>query len=319
MTPRTVLVTAPSRLHFGMFSFGQPGERRYGGVGAMIDKPCLRVRISRARELEAVGLLTARAREFAVRYFDALAITDRGYHIEILAAPPNHVGLGVGTQLALSIIAGIRTLAGNPPLDAAKLAAIIGRGERSAIGTHGFDHGGLLVEAGKLEGEIVSPLTAQVAMPETWRFVLVVPRDEQGIHGIDERRAFRDLPPVPKETTRELWRIASDRLVPAAESGHFDGFSESLYQYGLVAGLCFAKFQHGAFASERLQRLVREIRGMGVRGVGQTSWGPTVFALTSDEMAAQKLIQSLRALSELDASDLVIAAPQNHGAKIETE
>ena len=43
MPKRTVLITAPSRLHFGMLSFGHAEERQFGGVGAMIDAPGLRL------------------------------------------------------------------------------------------------------------------------------------------------------------------------------------------------------------------------------------------------------------------------------------
>jgi predicted sugar kinase len=78
-------------------------------------------------------------------------------------------------------------------------------------------------------------------------------------------------------------------------------------------------FQHGAFASERSHRLVEQIRAYGVEGVGQSSWGPTIFALTPDETAARKLVEFLRTLPEAAESDLIIAAAQNRGALIKTE
>lgn len=320
MTRRSVLVTAPSRLHFGMFSFGQPGERQFGGVGAMIDRPGLHLRIAEAPNFETVGSLAERARDVALQVFDRLDLADPPRcRIELLQAPTEHVGLGAGTQLALSIAAGLNAYLGNAPLEPAALARLAGRGERSAIGTYGFVHGGLLVEAGKRPGELLSPLVALVPLPSAWRFVLVIPRVEQGVHGLDERQAFGELPPVPVETTTELRQLAADLLVPAADSEQFDEFSAALFRYGHAAGLCFARFQHGAFATERLHRLVAKLRQMGIQGVGQSSWGPTVFALTANETTAENLVQSLRGLPEAEGCDLVATAPDNRGARIEME
>jgi beta-RFAP synthase len=314
-----IVVYAPSRLHFGMFSLGHPSEREFGGVGVMIDQPGLQLRVARSDALHVTGPLADRAADYANRYFNAFHVGARGYRIEVLCAPPDHVGLGVGTQLALSVAVGLRAAADDPPLNAVELAAAIGRGERSAIGTYGFDRGGLLVEAGKLLGERVSPLSARIELPETWRFVLVIPRFERGRHGVDERQAFSALPPVPPPTTAELRSIVAHSLVPAAMSGDFQRFSEHLYHFGHRAGECFAKFQHGAFATERLLDLVERFRASGIQGVGQSSWGPTIFALISDKTSAEKLVQSVRNWPEAEDSDVIVAAPQNRGAQIAEE
>ena len=47
-SPSAVRVTAPSRLHFGMLSFGQTHVRRYGGCGAMLSAPGLELAITSA-------------------------------------------------------------------------------------------------------------------------------------------------------------------------------------------------------------------------------------------------------------------------------
>ncbi len=320
MTPRTVLVTAPSRLHFGMFSFGQPDTRQFGGIGAMIDKPGLRLRISPAERWEVVGPIADRVQGF-VRGVSSRLIQEElpPLRFEVLQSPHDHLGLGVGTQLGLSLAAGLNALFARPPLDADALALLAGRGERSAIGTHGFVHGGFLVDAGKREGELLSPLVARVALPEAWRFVLAIPRVERGRHGVDERQAFRELPPVPCAITKKLQEIVSHKLLPAVVERDCLEFSENLYRFGRLAGACFAGFQHGPFATQRVHRLVDRIRELGISGVGQSSWGPTIFALTADETGAEKLVQSLQGLPEVEGSDLWIARPQNCGALIERE
>ena len=66
---------------------------------------------------------------------------------------------------------------------AVRLAELVGRGERSAIGTHGFAQGGLLVEGGKAAGESVSPLVSRLELPADWALVLLIDRGQRGLSG----------------------------------------------------------------------------------------------------------------------------------------
>ena len=61
MSPAIVRVIAPSRLHFGMFSFGHARERQFGGVGVMIDRPGVEVVVSESERLIVEGHLAERA------------------------------------------------------------------------------------------------------------------------------------------------------------------------------------------------------------------------------------------------------------------
>ncbi len=80
--------------------------------------------------------------------------------------------------------------------------------------------------------------------------------------------------------------------VPGAASGNFVEFGESLYRYGYQAGMLFAKRQGGPYAGRRATELVDWIRGQGIRGVGQSSWGPTIFALLADAQMRQRLFRA---------------------------
>ncbi len=316
MSGRIVHVTAASRLHLGMFSFGHPGGRQFGGVGLMVDQPPTRLTISPAANLEIRGPDEALIRDVVGRLLRCGFIAEPPTClIEQSAAPRRHSGLGSGTQLALSVAAGINASVVGPARSAAELAAASGRGARSAIGVHGFLHGGLLVEAGKHAGETLAPLVARIELPNQWRFLLLCPPGE-GLSGDAERDAFERLPPVPPAVTDALCREALLELLPAAQAADFNCFSRSLYEFGHQAGRCFAAQQGGTYRDGRAARLVEMVRDLGIAGVGQSSWGPTVFALFPDESAAARTLERLEALDGMHDVQATIAGPQNRGAQI---
>ena len=314
---RTVHITAPSRLHFGLLSLGQRRGRQYGGVGAMINRPALKVQIEPADELVCHGPLADRAKRFALHWAQFHQLPQPRCTIDVVAAPPEHVGLGVGTQLGLAIAAGLSALVGLPTMTAPELAISVGRGQRSAVGTYGFTMGGLIVEQGKLPGEPISPLDCRIDMPEGWRFLLVRPLGSIGLSGSDEAAAIDSLPAIAPETTERLVAEARDHLIPAAATGDFHAFAVSVYRYGHLSGSCFAARQGGPFNGPLLAELVERIRALGGEGAGQSSWGPTVFAVFENEADAQSLQHSLQASWSGPQLDFVIAPPNNSGAQID--
>ncbi len=185
----------------------------------------------------------------------------------------------------------------------------VGRGERSAIGTHGFARGGLLVEGGKRAADAVSPLVSRIELPEAWRFVLLIDRGLRGLSGPQERSAFAELPQVPAEATARLCREVLVELLPAAAEGDFEAFAESVYRYGHESGLLFSQRQGGPFAAGLPTELIGWLRGQGIRGVGQSSWGPTVFALARDTAdAARVAADAERHFGDANLTAIVAAA-----------
>ena len=151
-----IRVVAPSRLHFGLFHVPTAGEAietsaRFGGVGLMIDSPAVVVTVRPADSWQFEGRLASRAQVFAMQFMSTLPeAKQRGrFRYSSSSAPAEHTGLGVGTQLGWRLRRHWRSRWGMADWSSVELAERVGRGERSAIGVHGFDRGGLLVEAGK--------------------------------------------------------------------------------------------------------------------------------------------------------------------------
>ena len=346
-----VEVRTPARLHLGMMSFGVREARAFGGVGVMIDRPGVQVRLRKAERFEARGVHGERALRFAQACSQAWGLAGVGCAAEVLSAPRSHVGLGSGTQLGLAVAAGMRHLFRTPAgddepgaahpaqerpqssdhewlfdtSDALALARLVGRGRRSCVGVYGFSRGGLIVEAGRLVGtpqadddarREFSPMVARVRLPSAWRCVVLVGRDDTGLHGDAEKAAFARLPPVPVEVTAELARIALLDLLPAAVEAKFAAFAEAIRRYGQLAGRPFEAESRGlphAGATERLLELLAEL---GFPGSAQSSWGPTVMACCETLDAAGQLVDALEGLGLSKHHDIVIARFDSQGASL---
>jgi beta-ribofuranosylaminobenzene 5'-phosphate synthase len=102
----------------------------------------------------------------------------------------------------------------------------------------------------------------------------------------------------------------------ALEAADFNTVSDGLYRFNHDAGLCFAPRQHGAYANEATAKLIERLRSWGIAGVGQSSWGPTVFALQRDEHSATDLITRLKLENSIGDCDFLLAPPANAGAQI---
>jgi predicted sugar kinase len=102
-------------------------------------------------------------------------------------------------------------------------------------------------------------------------------------------------------------------MLPALQRRDCRAFGEAVYQFGRMAGECFAPVQGGPFATSEISLLVEAIRGRGVSGVGQSSWGPTVFAICDSDVEARTLSYGLWSYLR-GRYDLTIASPNNEGA-----
>lgn len=318
MTPRTITIITGARLHFGLLALGATQRRQFGGVGLMIDRPGVSLRVTEAGQDEVLADTAAQARvvEFVRRCRERCPASVRpaACRLELASSIPSHVGLGSGTQLAMAVAKGLSLFAGEMEATAVELAERVGRGKRSAIGLHGFETGGLLVDGGKKADDEISPVVARIEIPDDWRFVLVRPPAEVGCSGTSELRAFANLPPIPERTTDRLCRMIVMELLPALDGRDFDGFAAALREFNHTVGEHFASVQGGVFASPRMAQLAKWLEKYGVVGVGQTSWGPTLFAACATARHAEQLALEIESAGWSDCV-IEVARPLNRGAR----
>jgi len=309
-----VFVESSARLHFGVLDLRGSRGRWFGGLGASVARPTLRLSTSRADTLSAQGEDAERAREFA-RLFLAHHHLRGGADIRVHQALPSHVGLGSGTQLALAVARALAELYGVES-DARGLASAVGRGKRSAIGTWTFEDGGLVVEGGRRAGtDECGPLIARVPIPSTWFCILAIPEGAPGISGAGEAEAFATLPAPSERDVERVAHIVLMSLLPALADADLPGFGRALTEVQEITGQWFTSVQGGTFAPGGSADLVRRLREWGASGVGQSSWGPAVYGIVEGHEAAERLAD--RVVGYMGASAIVFASPfRSDGARV---
>jgi beta-RFAP synthase len=287
VTADAVFVEAPARLHFGVLDLHGGLGRRFGGLGAAIPNPSLLLEAARSDRIAAQGPDADRVVAQAELARERLGTG--GALIRVHRAIPAHAGLGSGTQLGLAVARALAELYA-VDADVPELAAAAGRGRRSAIGTYAFEGGGFIVEGGRAPGrEGVAPLLARYAMPASWRYVVAIPEGPPGLSGDAEAEAFRQLPTPEVREVERVSHLVLMRLLPSLVEGELEGFGAALSEIQRITGGWFAPGQGGVFAPGPTGMLVERFRRAGAPGVGQSSWGPTAYAIVQGDDRAREL------------------------------
>jgi len=306
-----VRVHAPARLHFGFLDLNGSLGRRFGSIGLAVDAPGIRLVARRSRRATASGPEAERVRSYLLAAAAHLDVPDAAA-IELEAAIPPHAGFGSGTQLALAVAAALARLHSRP-FAPADFADVLDRGNRSGVGLAAFTHGGLIVDGGRDDSGAPPPVIARLPYPEAWRIVLILDDGMTGVHGPRETAAFRDLPVFPDAQAAEICRITLMQVLPAVATAESQGFGAGITRIQRLIGDHFAPHQGGRFASPAVAEALRTIAEQGVAGYGQSSWGPTGFALMPTEREARALVAGLARPGRLR---FVVASGRNTGATV---
>lgn len=322
-----VSIHAPARLHLGFIDLSGARGRRYGSVGLTIDDLHTHVDARLATSTQVQGPqsdINVRAE----RYLAMLAAMDKiisPVQLHVLQHAPAHAGFGSGTQLALTVALAVKELFGiNDKLSA--LARILERGARSGVGIGAFEQGGFLIDGGhalaanasngaRLEHEEAAPpLLARADFPADWRVLLILDPHHRGLHGQAEKEAFSALPPFPRASAERLSHAVLMQALPALAEHELKPFGEAITELQQVVGDYFAPAQGGRYASAEVTKVLHELAQAGVAGYGQSSWGPTGFAMFA---SAEEAEQWSAALSNRHADlQFKVVKGCNHGATV---
>ncbi|MDD1653450.1 MAG: chorismate pyruvate-lyase family protein [Methanomicrobiales archaeon] len=325
---RRVIIDAPSRIHLTLIDLHGGLGRVDGSVGLALEEPRLLLEASLSSRCTVMGG-EPWAGEVAG---DVAGRVLAGIHAGAPAAftiregVPRHVGLGSGTQMALSVGRALATLHGRE-VAVRDLARMAGRGGTSGIGAAAFEHGGFLVDGGHSfgpgrdkqdfrpssasSGIPPAPVVARHPFPEDWKVILAVPRTTAGASGALEREIFRTHCPVNEGEVQAVCREILMRMLPGIAERDLDIFGASVNR---IQDLGFKRVEV-SLQGQAIRDLLSAMRGAGAACAGLSSFGPAVYAIT--DTGAREVEQAARsAMAEREGGSTWITRARNEGARV---
>jgi beta-ribofuranosylaminobenzene 5'-phosphate synthase len=311
-----IRITTPSRLHLTLIDLNASLGRVDGGVGITLEEPgiCITAEVSNTLKVTGDEELAERMRA-AVRAVHPRATL----RIHIEDAYPSHVGLGSGTQAALAAGMAVNELYGLQ-LDVREIGRRVGRGGTSGIGIAAFSNGGFILDGGHSfsEKKSFSPSSASRAPPAPilaryefppWDIVLAIP-DLKGASSKREVDIFQKVCPLPLGEVQALSHVILMKMLPAVVEGNLNDFAHAICR---IQRLGFKK-REIALQSEDVRLLMDAMRDAGGRGVGMSSFGPAVYAVTDNPEPVRRAAEDF--LDERIGGKVMVTRARNQGASI---
>jgi beta-ribofuranosylaminobenzene 5'-phosphate synthase len=318
---KQISIHSTARLHMGFFDLHGGLGRKFGSIGLSLTAPSIELSATRADELLVTGLASDRAERIAKKIITELNLSS-AVNLDVKQNIPGHAGLGSGTQFALAIGTAISKLYGLN-LTTPQIAELTGRGDRSGIGIAAFDLGGLLIDGGRVSNHLqslanhkVPPLLARYDFPEAWRILLILDNKQAGIHGEEELAAFKTLPVFPENLAAHLCRSVLMQGMPAIVERDLTAFGRCIRELQMHVGDYFALAQGGRYASQQVSAVLQHLEKSGVACFGQSSWGPTGFAVFENSELAHKHMLELKMTFTESNLTFMICSANNRGAKV---
>lgn len=289
-------------------------QRQFGSIGVALNNPATRLIITPASQRNICGIATHRIEHYVSLFCEAFGVSD-ALSIELTHAIPSHIGLGSGTQMAIAVGAGLSAFY-HLDLSVREIAGVMDRGLRSGIGIGVFEQGGFVVDGGRGENTLTPPMLAHFDIPEDWRFILVLDKRGQGLHGIAEIEAFKRLPPFPRQQAERLSYLILMQALPAIAENDLTRFGEVITDLQRTVGKHFLPAQGGIFTSQDVATAMQFFADQGAVAVGQTSWGPTGFCLVGNNDIADNLVRQAQPLFASTPLEFHIVSARNRGGEI---
>ncbi|ERG95382.1 beta-ribofuranosylaminobenzene 5'-phosphate synthase family protein [Haloquadratum walsbyi] len=297
MNSGRVRVTTGGRIHFGFLNLSLAQDRLYGGIGLSVREPTTTVvaePIDDSGDAPTIVCSHSTAHEHATRAVDILNLDSVSVNVE--SALPRHAGLGSGTQLALTTLTAVANAYDQPP-QPRENAPTLGRGGRSGIGVGTFETGGFIIDGGHSTARFtidrpsdgswaVPPVITRQRIPDSWRFLLLIPDVDPGRSGTEEEASMRS---VIKQASPDIAdRIAGTvmrKLLPAIATENAEQFGTAVKTIGRLNGRWYTDEQGGVYRPPAGELVASLNESSSCYGAGQSSWGPTVYGITDVEHA----------------------------------
>lgn len=278
-----VTVRAGYRLHLGFYRY-LDDDVTYGSIGVALEEPYLELRLSVPSDDGKLNIKapTEEAREAVSEVTKNLGLVSGT--LEISGYLKHHVGLGSLTRVYLTTAIASSLALRMADLNLEEILIRLGRCRYSCVGYYTLIYGGLAVDTGvKLsDGGLPKPL-ALLKLPRHWYVVLVLP-EGRGLKEGEEKRYMDN--PTPVDEQKELYKALVE-LMTGVRLERIDMFVRGVETIQRVAGKYFSHAQGGFFSSPYGDLIAEIMAESGLRGVGQSSWGPAIYGFTDSYAVAE--------------------------------
>jgi len=299
-----IKIDAGSRIHLGFIDPLGISGRRWGSVGLYLDQPKLSIIIERSDNLTIHG--PRWLRDIASRVSEKLEVN--GLKIICEEYIPRHIGLGSGTQTILSIgLAASRLYGLDYTLE--EIVEIFNRCKTSGAGYWLFQKGGLVIDGGRTSSTKIPPLLFRYDFPSEWKILLAIPTVEGlGLHSQVEEESFNKLNAA---SLKDSSSIILMKLLPSIIEKDFSKFSEAVEELDNLTSCFFKDIQSGSY-HPLSKKIVELMKNLGVQGIGQSSWGPTIYGFVRKD----EVEYMARRLKPVDIFRYLFTDARNYGAQV---
>jgi len=327
-----LIVKTPSRLHVTLIDLNGKYGRIDGGVGITTQNPSLVLEVNKGygdtQVMFSRTYLSKDTREdykgkifSIVRKINEYLGMEESYHFNLKEIFPSHSGLGSGTQLSLAVAKAILEM-NDHDLPIPKIAEIVGRGGTSGIGVASFESGGFILDSGHMKSikKEFLPSSASKAAPPTviarydfpsdWKIIMAIPDVERRVFGDGEVNIFQKYCPIPLEEVQELTHLLFMKMMPSVIEEDLDSFGEAVND---IQGIGFKKIEL-KLQNPLIHELIDNLRNAGAAGVGMSSFGPTVYAITDTN--SKDICKAARDAMNENTGVIIATTAQNQGAEI---
>ena len=303
----SIQIQANSRLHLGFLNLNCPQQYSYGGIGVSINKYPTILSISKSNKF--VSNLSKKLNNQIFKYLKNknLSMTIK---IECHERPTQHIGLGSGTQLKLSIEELVSKYFAISDVN------IFNRTFRSGIGFNSYKEGGLIIDSPK-KNLNNSHIIFKNKFPRSWKIILLFDNKKRGLHGKSEKSFFS--PSSSSNVRKKLSDIAINEIIPSVLYRDFDTFAKGLTKFQKLNYSFYPSIQKSMYLSIDIAKVIKDISKLFTVGVGQSSWGPTSYIFVNSQKDLKDIIPVLnQTISMYNNLSYDVVSVNNSGRKLTT-
>ena len=149
--------------------------------------------------------------------------------------------------------------------------------------------------------------TQVLELPANWRAVRLTSISSEVVAGEDEASRIHVAGQKPNPKLQHMESCLELMIDASHGQGDFDAFTNALDYYMYCSAELFSAQQGGLYNGQHIEATVKAAKSAGLRAVGQSSWGPTVFGFAESDIEAQRIAKAVEATPSLSGRPEVLS------------